>query len=137
MAFAAQAGELTRIAWLLFIANILWATVYDTQYAMVDRTDDLKIGVKSTAILFGAADRLIIGILQVLLLLALLLVGHNAELGLYYHFGLLVGAALLIYQQYLIRERAAAQCFEAFLNNNWFGAAVFAGLFLDYLARTS
>ena len=136
MAFAAQAGELTRIAWLLFIANVIWATVYDTQYGIVDREDDLRIGVKSTAILFGSADRLIIGILQLVLLLALLLVGHNAELGLYYHFGLLVGAALLVYQQYLIRDRAPAQCFQAFLNNNWFGAAVFAGIFLDYLART-
>ncbi len=135
MAFAAQAGELTRVAWLLFIANVIWATVYDTQYGMVDREDDLKIGVKSTAILFGSADRMIIGILQVMLLLALLLVGHNAELGLYYHFSLLVGTALMVYQQYLIRDRAPAQCFQAFLNNNWFGAVVFAGIFLDYLAR--
>ena len=134
MAFAAQTGEVPRLAWLLFIANVIWATVYDTQYGMVDREDDLKIGVKSTAILFGTADRLIIGILQLVLLLALVLVGVNAELGIYYYFALLAGAALLLYQQFLIREREPARCFQAFLNNNWFGALVFAGIFLDYLA---
>jgi len=135
MAFAAQTGEVPRVAWLLFVATILWATAYDTMYGMVDREDDLKIGVKSTAILFGESDRLIIAIIQVVLLLALVLAGQAAGLGLYYYFGLLLATALLVYQQYLIRERRPAACFKAFLNNNWFGAAVFGGIVLEYLAR--
>jgi 4-hydroxybenzoate polyprenyltransferase len=135
MAFAAQTGELPREAWLLFVATVLWATVYDTMYGMVDREDDLKIGVKSTAILFGEADRAIIAILQVLLLLALAMAGRAAELGGYYYFGLLLAAALAVYQQYLIREREPRACFRAFLNNNWFGAAVYGGILLHYLAR--
>ena len=135
MAFAAQTGELPRIAWLLFVVNILWSVAYDTLYAMVDREDDLKIGVKSTAILFGEADRLVVGVLQLLVLLGLSLVGSLAGLGDFYAIGLLVAALLALYQQYLIRERDPRRCFEAFLNNNWFGAAVFAGIALDYLAR--
>jgi 4-hydroxybenzoate polyprenyltransferase len=136
MAYAAQTGELTRVTWLLFVATVVWATAYDTMYGMVDRNDDLKIGVKSTAILFGSADRLIIGILQGLLLFDLVLVGHTAKLGQYYFFGLLVAAALALYQQYLIRDREREGCFAAFLNNNWLGAVVFLGIFLDYLARS-
>jgi len=135
MAFAAQTGEVPRVAWLLFVATILWATAYDTMYGMVDREDDLKIGVKSTAILFGESDRLIIAIIQSVLLLALVLAGQAAGLGVYYYFGLLLATTLLVYQQYLIRERRPAACFKAFLNNNWFGAAVFGGIVLDYLAR--
>jgi 4-hydroxybenzoate polyprenyltransferase len=135
MAFAAQTGGVPKVGWLLFVATILWATAYDTMYAMVDREDDVRIGVKSTAILFGESDRLIIAIIQVLLLLALVLAGQTATLGGYYYFGLLLAAALAVYQQYLIREREPKACFKAFLNNNWFGAAVFGGIFLDYLAR--
>lgn len=135
MAFAAVQGMVPQLGWLLFTVNILWSTVYDTFYAMVDRDDDLKIGVKSTAILFGESDRLIVGILQALVLGGLLLVGQLADLGLYYHLGLLVAAGLALYQQYLARHRDRAGCFQAFLNNNWFGAAVFAGILLDYLAR--
>lgn len=134
MAFAAQTGSLPKIAWLLFTVNILWATVYDTFYAMVDRDEDLKIGVKSTAILFGYSDLPIIGALQALVLGGLVLVGAMAELGLYYYLALLVAAGLALYQQYLARRRDKAGCFQAFLNNNWFGAAVFAGIFLHYLA---
>jgi 4-hydroxybenzoate polyprenyltransferase len=134
MAFAAVLGEIPKIAWLLFTVNILWATAYDTFYAMVDRDDDLKIGVKSTAILFGDSDRLVIGILQILTLGGLLLVGRMAGLGLYYYLGLLVAAGLALYQQYLARQRDRAGCFQAFLNNNWFGAAVFAGILLHHLA---
>lgn len=134
MAFAAVLGEIPKIAWLLFTVNILWSTAYDTFYAMVDRDDDLKIGVKSTAILFGESDRLVVGVLQVLTLGGLLLVGRMAGLGLYYYLGLLVAAGLSLYQQYLARQRDRAGCFQAFLNNNWFGAAVFAGIFLHYLA---
>jgi 4-hydroxybenzoate polyprenyltransferase len=135
MAFAAQTGAVPRMAWLLFVANVLWATAYDTMYGMVDREDDLRIGVKSTAILFGEADRAIIAIIQAVLLLALVLTGQAAGLGVYYYFGLLLATTLLVYQQYLIREREPAACFKAFLNNNWFGAAVFGGIVLDYLAR--
>lgn len=135
MAFAAQTGEVPKVAWLLFVATVLWATAYDTMYGMVDRDDDLKIGVKSTAILFGEADRLIVGIIQAVLLLALMLAGKTAELGVYYYFSLLLAAALVLYQQYLIRDREPAACFKAFLNNNWFGAVVFFGILLDYVAR--
>ncbi len=135
MAFAAQTGEVPREAWLLFVANVLWATAYDTMYAMADREEDLKIGVKSTAILFGDADRAIIALVQVLLLFALALAGNAAGLGGYYYFGLLLAASLALYQQYLIRERQPQACLHAFLNNNWFGAAVFAGILLDYVAR--
>lgn len=133
MVFAAQTGEMPKVAWLLFTATVLWATAYDTMYAMVDRPDDLKIGVKSTAILFGDADRPIIGAIQLLLLLALLLIGRQLEMGLAYYIGLTVAAGLGVYQQYLIRNRDAAGCFKAFLNNNWFGAAIFCGIVLDYL----
>ncbi len=134
MAFAAQTGGVSKTAWLLFVATVLWATAYDTIYAMVDREDDLKIGVKSTAILFGDSDRLITGIIQVLFLVALVLAGQSAGLGGYYYFGLLLAAGLLLYQQYLIRDREPPACFQAFLNNNWVGAAVFGGIVLDYLA---
>ena len=134
MAFAAQSGGVPKVAWLLFVANILWATVYDTMYGMVDREEDLKIGVKSTAILFGDADRLIIAIIQLFLLGAFLFVGQAANLGSYYYFGVLSAAGFSLYQQYLIRERDPGLCFKAFLNNNWFGAAIFGGIALDYLA---
>lgn len=135
MAFAAQTGSVPRVAWLLFIATILWATAYDTMYGMVDREDDLKIGVKSTAILFGESDKAMIGLFQVLLFAALLLVGSEAGLHSYYYLGLLLAAGLAVYQQYLIRDRDPALCFKAFLNNNWFGALVFAGIALEYMAH--
>ena len=135
MAFAAQTGEVPRTAWLLFVATVLWATAYDTMYGMVDREEDRKIGVKSTAILFGEADRAIIGIIQVLALAALGLAGQAAGLGGYFYFGLLLAAGLALYQQFLIRERTPEQCFKAFLNNNWFGAAVFSGIILNFLAK--
>lgn len=135
MAFAAQTGGVPKIAWLLFVATVVWATVYDTLYGMVDREDDLKIGVKSTAILFGESDRIIIAILQVLLLVTLALAGREAGLTGYYYLGLLLAAGLALYQQYLIRDRSPPRCFQAFLNNNWFGAVVFAGIALEYLAR--
>ncbi|MDT8386636.1 MAG: 4-hydroxybenzoate octaprenyltransferase [Thiogranum sp.] len=135
MAFAAQTGGVPKIAWLLFVATVLWVTAYDTLYGMVDREDDLKIGVKSTAILFGDADRSIVAMIQILLIGALLLTGQTAGLGGYYYFGLLLGSGSLLYQQYLIRDRDPRQCFQAFLNNNWFGAAVFIGIVLHYLAE--
>jgi 4-hydroxybenzoate polyprenyltransferase len=132
MAFTAQANEITSVTWLLFMATILWATAYDTMYAMADREDDLKIGVKSTAILFGEADRLIIGILQTLLIVDLIFIGRQSELGLFYYLGLSVAGGLAVYHQWLIRHRDPARCFKAFLHNNWFGMAVFAGIFIDY-----
>lgn len=132
MAFAAQTGAVPQVAWVIFVANVLWATAYDTIYAMVDRDDDLRIGVKSTAILFGDMDRPIIALLQGLVLLALVLVGREQELGMFYFLGLAAAAAFAGYEQFLIRDRSQAGCFRAFLHNNWFGAAVFVGLLLDY-----
>lgn len=134
MAFAAQTGEVPPLAWLLFLANILWTTAYDTMYGMVDRADDLRIGVKSTAILFGEADRVSIALLQGAALFALVMVGRQAGFGSYYYWGLAAAAAFAAYQLYLIRHRDGPQCFKAFLNNNWFGAAVFLGIALDYAA---
>ena len=132
MAFTAQANEITQLTWLIFMATVLWATAYDTMYAMADKRDDLKIGVKSTAILFGDADKLIIALLQALLLLDLILIGSIAKLGLYYYLGLSVASIFTLYQQYLIKDRVPLKCFKAFLNNNWFGMFVFLGVFVDY-----
>ena len=132
MAFAAERNDLPPVAWLLLVANILWSAVYDTMYAMVDREDDLRIGIKSTAILFDDADRLIIGVMQGMMLLTLWLVGSKEHLGGYYHLGLVVAAGLCIYHQYLIRDRDPDGCFRAFRHNNWVGAAVFAGLVLNF-----
>lgn len=137
MAFAAVQGQVPKLAWLLFVVNILWATAYDTYYAMVDREDDVKIGVKSTAILFGTADRLVIGALQILVLGGLVLIGRLAGLGLYFYLGVIIAAGLALYQQYLVRDRDVSGSFQAFLNNNWFGAAIFSGIFLHYLASRS
>lgn len=133
MAFAAQTGELPEIAWLLLTATVLWATAYDTMYAMVDREDDLQIGVKSTAILFGEADKLIIGAIQGTFIFTMLIIGNKLELGLYYYLGLSAATALIVYQQYLIRDREPDQCLKAFQNNHWLGLAVFAGITLNYL----
>ncbi|WP_144820649.1 4-hydroxybenzoate octaprenyltransferase [Marinobacter piscensis] len=133
MAWAAEAGELSQITWLLFTANVLWTIAYDTLYAMVDRDDDLKIGIKSTAILFGDADRAIIGILQAMVVLILFIVGLRSELGAFYYLGLVIMAGLFVYHQYLARERDRDGCFKAFLNNNWAGFVVFAGLVIDLI----
>ncbi|MDX1519720.1 MAG: 4-hydroxybenzoate octaprenyltransferase [Gammaproteobacteria bacterium] len=132
MAFAAQTGAVPPIAWLLLLGNVLWSVSYDTMYAMVDREDDLRIGVKSTAILFDDADRLIIGTIQVMLLLVLVLLGDQLKLGIFYYAGVLLAAIMAAYQQILIRDRQPENCFRAFLNNNWLGAAVFLGLFMNY-----
>jgi 4-hydroxybenzoate polyprenyltransferase len=133
MAFAAQTGEVPAVAWVLFFANMFWSVAYDTAYAMVDRDDDLKVGVKSTAILFGRWDRHMIGLAHSLSLCLLVVAGNMANLGLVYYGSLGVAAGLAIYQQTLLYRRDPKQCFGAFLNNNWFGAAVFAGLVLNYL----
>lgn len=137
MAFAAETGAVPKIAWLLLTAVVLWAAVYDTMYAMVDRKDDLRIGIKSTAILFGDADRLIVGIMQFMVLLALWLAGDEAALGGWYRAGLAGGALCFAYQQWLLRDREPDACFQAFNNNRFFGLVVFVGLALDYLYRGS
>ena len=132
MAFAATTNSIPNIAWLLLIANILWAVVYDTIYAMIDREDDLKIGIKSTAILFDDADKFIIGLIQSLVLIALIVIGQQASLNAIYYFSLVIGGCLFLYQLYLIRNREPKKCMKAFLNNNWFGLVIFTGLFINY-----
>jgi 4-hydroxybenzoate polyprenyltransferase len=135
MAYMAQLGEVPRIGWLLFITGLLWTMAYDTMYAMADREDDLKIGIRSSAILFGDADRFIIGCMQLMVLLALWLIGNELDLGLWYALGLCSAAAFALYQQFLIRDRQREQCFRAFLNNNYFGMSVFIGIALEFLFR--
>ena len=132
MAFAAVQGTVPALAWLLYCANILWATAYDTWYAMVDREDDLRAGSKSTAILFGDLDLVVQGILYALALLGLALVGGQAQLGTYYWIALGVAALLVAYQFRIARRRERDACFRAFLHNNWVGAAVFAGIAVHY-----
>ncbi len=131
MAFAAEQGSVPTVGWLLMLANILWTVAYDTQYAMVDRADDLKIGIKSTAILFSHYDRLIIGCLQCSALLLLISVGYFENLSFWFYLSLVCAAVLVIYQQYLIRNRIADECFKAFLNNNYFGMVITAGIILS------
>ncbi len=133
MAFAAETGEVPRLAWLLFSANIVWTIAYDTLYAMVDRDDDIKMGAKSTAILFAEADKMIVGMLQGLTLFILLLLVQHAQLGFSYYVGLVIAAGLFGYQQYRIRDRDPDACLRAFLNNNWAGAAIFAGIALSFV----
>lgn len=132
MAFAAQTGELPAALWLIFLGNLWWIVAYDTKYAMVDRDDDIPAGVKSTAILFDRYDRLAIAVLQLLCLFTLYLAGLAFALGAYFNLALLVCAGLFGYQQYLIRNRERDACFKAFLNNNWVGMAIFAGIVLHY-----
>lgn len=133
MAFTALQNEIPPLAWLLFAATVVWALIYDTMYAMVDREDDLRVGIKSTAILFGRFDRLIIGLLQIVMILLLWQVGEMAERGLSWQIGLALGGVLFVFQQFMIRNRDRTLCFRAFLNNNLFGLVVFSGLFIDYL----
>lgn len=130
MAFVATLGEVTQVGWLLFIVTLLWAGVYDTQYAMVDRDDDLKIGVHSTAVAFGDMDRFLIGVMQVMVLVGLALAGRGLGMQWPFHAGLAAAALLFAWQQWLIRERDRDGCFRAFLNNNWVGMAILAGIIL-------
>jgi 4-hydroxybenzoate polyprenyltransferase len=133
MAFAAQRDLVPRLAWVLYIAGVLWAVIYDTMYAMVDRDDDRKIGIQSSALLFADLDRLLIGVLQVMMLAALALLGRDLHFGRWYEGGLLVAALLFVYQQWLIRRREPNACLRAFLNNNYVGLAIFVGLALHYV----
>jgi 4-hydroxybenzoate polyprenyltransferase len=128
MAFAALTGSVPPMAWLLLVGNLIWTVAYDTIYAMVDRDDDLMVGVKSTAILFGEMDRAFIAGMQVSTLLVLALVGRQAGLGITFEAGLALAGVLFAYQQWLIRNREREPCFRAFLNNNWVGAVIFAGI---------
>lgn len=133
MAFAAQTGSVPAIAWLIFLTAVIWASIYDTEYAMVDRDDDLRIGLKSTAILLGRHDRAAIGLLQLLMTALLIWVGVLAQFGLFFWLALMLATSLFGYQQYLIRGRRRAECFRAFLNNNIYGGVIFIGIALHYL----
>lgn len=132
IAYAALQGSVPAQAWLLLLANVFWAIAYDTEYAMVDRADDLKIGIKTSAITFGRFDVLAVMVCYVLALGLLALVGWQDERGLAYYMGLLTAAGIAFYHYGLIRKREPAQCFRAFLHNHWLGVAVFVGLMLDY-----
>lgn len=134
MAFAAVSESVPLSCWLMFLANILWAVAYDTQYAMVDRDDDLKIGIKSTAILFGRHDKLIIGILQVAVLALMVTMGYLNGLNWAFYWAVLVAGMLFVYQQKLIAKREREACFKAFMNNNYVGLVLFLGLAMSYFS---
>lgn len=133
MAYAAESNQVPAEAWLLFVINALWTIAYDTQYAMVDRDDDLKIGIKSTAILFGRFDKLIIGLLQLSVLTLLIILGSQLALSSVYYWGVLAAAGFFVYQQWLIKGREREACFKAFLNNNYVGGLVFIAISMSVL----
>jgi 4-hydroxybenzoate polyprenyltransferase len=136
MAFAALAGSLPRVMWVMFIASVIWVTVYDTIYAMVDREDDLKIGLQSSAIVFADMDRVIVGVLQLMMLGALVLMGRSVRFGDAYFAALGVAAVFFVYQQWLIRARDSDACLRAFLNNHYVGMTIFIGIALEYIYRS-
>lgn len=136
MAFTAQTQNLPIVCWLIYLAAIIWPIAYDTLYAMVDRSDDLMIGVKSTAILFASYDKVIVAALQIIVLILLFIVGKVAKLNYLFDISLICATMLIIYQQYLIKERIPEKCFKAFLNNNWFGLVIFLGIILGKLNIT-
>ena len=131
MAFAAETGSVSLAGWFLFLTGMLWPLSYDTMYAMVDREDDVKIGVKSTAILFANWDRFIISLFQIVFIIMLIIVGQLFQLQLIYYVSLLMASMLFIYQQWLIQDRDPSHCFRAFLNNNWVGFIIFLGIFFS------
>ncbi len=133
MSFSAQLNSVPVVAWILYLVTILWIVAYDTMYAMADREDDLKIGVKSTAIIFADKDRLIIALIQMAFLCGMILVAWLVKGGIYFYLGIMLAAFFSLYQQYLLREREKNACFQAFLNNNWLGMSIFIGIFLDSL----
>ena len=137
MAFAAQTGTVPKVAWLLFVVNIVWSVAYDTMYAMADKEDDLKAGVKSTAILFDDMDKIMVGLLQVIVLIGLYLIGQQVQLGMVFNLSILVASGFVVYQQILIKNRIPKRCIQAFLNNNWFGLVIFVGLVLHYVMLLS
>jgi 4-hydroxybenzoate polyprenyltransferase len=134
MAYTAVTGHIPGEAWVLFAATVVWALIYDTQYAMVDRQDDLAVGIKSSAILFGSYDRTVIALLQLVFFALLVLVGLETGRGVWFYGGVGLAVLMALYQQWLIRGREPKPCFEAFLNNNYLGMALFAGLMMDYVA---
>ena len=131
MAFSASLGFVPSNAWWIFLASILWTIVYDTIYAMSDRDDDIKIGVKSTAILFGKYDRLIIGLFQVLFTATLFVIADSFQLGLFFKISIFLSVLIMVYHQYLIKDREKSKCFKVFLNNHNIGAILFFGLIID------
>ena len=137
MAFAAQTGEVPYMAWLLMAANLFWVIAYDTEYAMVDKVDDLKIGIKTSAITFGRFDVAGVMICHVGFLSTMAVIGLIQNLGVIYYAGLAAALALIMYQYGLIHDRDRARCFKAFLHNNWVGATIFAGIALDYLVTAA
>jgi len=132
MVFAAQTGGTPQLAWLVFAVALVWAVIYDSFYAMVDREDDLKVGVKSTAILFGDVDLFVIAGLQLIMLIGLVLVGVLAQLGFWYYAAVAVAAGLMAYHLWLARDRKPAGCFAAFLHNHFIGLVIFIGIVLHY-----
>jgi 4-hydroxybenzoate polyprenyltransferase len=135
MAFAAQTGHVPAVAWVLLLANVFWAIAYDTEYAMVDRDDDVHLGIHSSALLFGKHDVLAVMLCYMFALVFLAIAGMMAKLGIMYFVGLIVAEAVALYHYLLIRNRNRERCFKAFLHNNWFGAVVFAGVIVDFWAR--
>ena len=135
MSFAAQSNEIPLVAWLMYLATALWALVYDTMYAMVDKEDDLKIGIKSTAILFGDKDREIMAVLQVIIMLLMIQIGRLQDLSWIYYVTLACASLFFVYQQKLIFYRDKKDCFKAFLNSNWFGLTIFVGLVLEFALK--
>ena len=136
MAFSAQTGVVPLTAWLVFIATLVWTLIYDTFYAMADRDEDLKIGVKSTAILFAKYDQIIITLLQIILIIVLILIGNVFDLGLIYDFSLVIISFFMIYHQFLLKKRQKEEYFKAFLNNNFIGMTAFLGIFLSVIIKS-
>ena len=136
MAFSAQTGVVPLTAWLVFIATLVWTLIYDTFYAMADHDEDLKIGVKSTAILFAKYDQIIITLLQILLIIVLILIGNVFDLGLIYDFSLVIISFFMIYHQFLLKKRQKEEYFKAFLNNNFIGMTAFLGIFLSVIIKS-
>ena len=133
MAFTAENQPLTELVWLIFFINLIWIMVYDTIYAMVDRDDDIKVGIRSTAILFGDADKLLIGLMQSMVVIGLLILGSELQFGWQYFSAVSIASMLFLWQQWLIRKRLPEKCFEAFLNNNYVGFVLFIGILMEYL----
>lgn len=135
MAFAATLGSVPPVAWLLLIANVFWAVAYDTEYAMVDRDDDIHLGIHSSALWLDKYDVAAVMVCYAITLILLVVVGQMAGLGWLYYLGLLIAGGIALYHYNLIKQRQREACFKAFLHNNWFGAVVFAGIVADYLMR--
>ncbi|MFN7096942.1 MAG: 4-hydroxybenzoate octaprenyltransferase, partial [Gammaproteobacteria bacterium] len=133
MAFTAVNGHLNATAWLVYITGIIWTIIYDTMYAMVDRNDDILIGIKSTAILFGRFDTSILALLQLSMILLLCLIGDINHLSWPYYIGIIVASSFFLYQQYLIKNRQPANCLAAFSNNHWVGMSIFLGIFFSLI----